>query len=202
MTKFYLLLFFVIIISQTNCGQSNFDKSDLTIENGENLPGSSLKKTLIKATTTPEIIKQKEKSLAEVLVIGETFKTGMPLNEALSLLGTPESIKVNRGTERKMDSISIYYPKKGIRIYSLTKKNTIEKLEVLPSFKGTLPKGIKIGSKFNELINTYGIPAFKDSSIIKYPETGMYFFLKDNTLLSAKLFQKNSNLLEHKLLIQ
>ena len=170
-----------------------------SIENNEGLEDFSSVNPIIKDSTSPEIINAKKEAV-DVFVIGETLKTGMQLNEALTLLGTPNSVKVNRGTEIKMDSISINYPNQGIRVLTLTKKNTIEEIEVLPEFKGSLPNGIKIGSRFSDLVKTYGIPTFKDSSIIKYPEMGMFLFLKDNALLSAKLFHKNSNLLEYKLL--
>jgi hypothetical protein len=225
--NFYVVLFFALATLQTSCGQSEHPESNsdlINIENSEDkiknlvvepeiegmpssfteiknegLQDSSSINTIIKESKNPEIISAKKEAL-DVIVIGETLKTGMPLNEALTLLGTPNSVKVNRGTEIKMDSISINYPNQGIRVFTLTKKNTLEEIEVLPKFKGSLPNEIKIGSRFSDLVKAYGMPTFKDSSIVKYPERGMFLFLKNNALLSAKLFHKNSNLLEHKLL--
>ena len=227
--KFYVVIFFALATLQANCGQSehpesnsglvNIENSEDKIENlviepeiegmsslstelkNEGLLNSSSVNPMIKDNVSSEIINTK-KEVEDVFVIGETLKIGMPLNEALTLLGTPNSVKVNRGTELQMDSVSINYPNQGIKVFTLTKKNTIEQIEVLPKFKGSLPNGITIGSRFSDLVKTYGIPTFKDSSIVKYPKTGIYFFLKDNTILSAKLFQKNSNLLAHKLLNQ
>ena len=145
--------------------------------------------------------KKNNKKKKEDLVIGKTLKTGMSLESALSTLGIPRSIRINRGTEPERDSISVEYLNFGLRIHALTKNSTIEELEVLPEFKGKFVEGAKIGSKFPELIESFGIPESKDSSIAKYPHRGMYIFLKNDTMISVKLFAKNSKLLDHKLLI-
>ena len=145
--------------------------------------------------------KKNNKKKKEDLVIGKTLKTGMSLESALSTLGIPRSIRINRGTEPERDSISVEYLNHGLRIHALTQNSTIEELEVLPEFKGKFVEGAKIGSKFPELIESFGIPESKDSSIAKYPHRGMYIFLKNDTMISVKLFVKNSKLLDHKLLI-
>ena len=145
--------------------------------------------------------KKNNKKKKEDLVIGKTLKTGMSLESALSTLGIPRSIRINRGTEPERDSISVEYLNHGLRIHALTQNSTIEELEVLPEFKGKFVEGAKIGSKFPELIESFGIPESKDSSIAKYPHRGMYIFLKNDTMISVKLFAKNSKLLDHKLLI-
>jgi hypothetical protein len=142
-----------------------------------------------------------KKKKKEVLVIGKNLKTGMSLESALTTLGIPRSIKINRGTEPQMDSISVEYLNHGLRIHALTRNNKIEELEVLPGFKGKFVEGAKIGSKFPELIKSFGIPDSKDSSIAKYPQKGIYIFLKKDSMISAKLFAENSKLLDHKLLI-
>jgi len=145
--------------------------------------------------------KKKTKKKKETLVIGKTIKTGMSLETALSKLGIPRSIRIHRGTEPETDSISVEYLNQGLRIHALTRNSTIEEVEVLPGFKGSFLEGAKIGSKFPKLIESFGIPKSKDSSIAKYPHRGMYIFLKNDTMISAKLFAKNSKLLDHKLLI-
>ena len=151
--------------------------------------------------TTSRPSKKNNKKKKEEIVIGKTLKTGMSLESALSTLGIPRSIRINRGTEPERDSISVEYLNHGLRIHALTQNSTIEELEVLPEFKGKFVEGAKIGSKFPELIESFGIPESKDSSIAKYPHRGMYIFLKNDTMISVKLFVKNSKLLDHKLLI-
>ena len=151
--------------------------------------------------TASRTSKKNNKKKKEDIVIGKTLTTGMSLESALSTLGIPRSIRINRGTEPEKDSISVEYLNHGLRIHALTQNSTIEELEVLPEFKGKFVEGAKIGSKFPELIESFGIPESKDSSIAKYPHRGMYIFLKNDTMISVKLFAKNSKLLDHKLLI-
>jgi len=148
-----------------------------------------------------KLSKKNNKKKKEKIVIGKNLVTGMSLESALSILGIPRSIRINRGTEPERDSISVEYLNHGLRIHALTQNSTIEELEVLPEFKGKFVEGAKIGSKFPELIESFGIPESKDSSIAKYPHRGMYIFLKNDTMISVKLFAKNSKLLDHKLLI-
>ena len=151
--------------------------------------------------TASRTSKKNNKKKKEELVIGKTLTTGMSLESALSTLGIPRFIRINRGTEPERDSISVEYLNHGLRIHALTQNSTIEELEVLPEFKGKFVEGAKIGSKFPELIESFGIPESKDSSIAKYPHRGMYIFLKNDTMISVKLFAKNSKLLDHKLLM-
>jgi hypothetical protein len=139
------------------------------------------------------------KKKPEGLVIGKNLKVGMPLSEAIKLLGIPGTIKIKRGTESKLDSISIEYANHGIVLHSLNGKRKIEVLEILPQFKGSFAEGIKIGEKFTVLIEKYGVPQSMNASLAKYPEKGMYFSLKENVLVAAHVFAKNSKILSHQL---
>ena len=82
-----------------------------------------------KKTKAPAKAKKKK---PEGLVIGKNLKVGMPMEEAIKLLGIPRSIKIKRGTGSKLDSISIEYANHGIVLHSLNGKNKIEVLEILP----------------------------------------------------------------------
>lgn len=155
-------------------------------------------------TTKPVAVKavapaKAEKKKPEGLVIGKNLKVGMSLEEAIKLLGTPRSIKTTRGTESKLDSISIEYANHGIVIHSLNDKNQIEALEILPGFAGSFAEGVKIGAKVAAMIDKYGVPDTMNTSLAKYPKRGIYFSLKENTLVSAQVFAKNSKLLSHQL---
>ena len=143
---------------------------------------------------------EKDKKKQAVIVIGRTLMAGMPLNAAVRLLGIPKSITINRGSEQKIDSICIVYLNHGLKVHALTNKTTVEELEVLPTFKGEFSAGIKIGSKFSSIIKAFGMPASKEANIVKYPEIRMYLFLRKDTLISAKLFDKNSKILDYKLI--
>ncbi len=140
-----------------------------------------------------------EKKKPEGLVIGKNLKVGMPLEEAIKLLGIPRSIKVKRGTESTLDSISIEYANHGIVIHFLSDKKKIEALEVLPQFVGRFAEGVKMGAKVAAMIDKYGVPQSMNASLAKYPERGMYFSLKENVLVAAHVFAKNSKILSHQL---
>ena len=139
------------------------------------------------------------KKKPEGLVIGKNVKVGMPLNEAIKLLGIPQSFNVTRGTESKLDSLSIEYANHGIVLHSLNGKRKIEALEILPQFKGSFVEGVKMGVKFTALVEKFGVPQSLDSGLAKYPEQGMYFSLKDNLLVAAHVFAKGSKILSHQL---
>jgi len=143
---------------------------------------------------------EKDKKKQAVIVIGRTLMAGMPLKAAVRLLGIPKSITINRGSEQEIDSICIVYLNHGLKVHALTNKTTVEELEVLPTFKGEFSAGIKIGSKFSSIIKAFGMPASKEANIVKYPEIRMYLFLRKDTLISAKLFDKNSKILDYKLI--
>jgi len=105
-------------------------------------------------------------------------------------LGTPKSLKVERGIEPKLDSMSIEYLDHGITIHVLNGKKRIDTMEVSQKFKGEFAKGIKIGEKVSVLIDKLGVPQSIDPSIARYPEKGIHFTLKKNTLVGAHVFKK------------
>ena len=124
------------------------------------------------------------------IVIGKNLKVGMTLQKAIKILGTPKSLKVKRGIEPKLDSMSIEYLDHGITIYILNGKKRIETMEVSQKFKGEFAKGIKIGEKVSVLIDKLGVPQSIDPSIARYPEKGIDFTLKQSSLVGAHVFKK------------
>lgn len=134
------------------------------------------------------------------LVIGKNLKVGMPMKEVIALLGIPDKFTVNRGTEPLTDSVVIEYPSHGVAIYTLNKMTTVEQIEVLPDFKGAFAEGIKIGARFNDLIDKYGTPKSLRAQMARYPEQGMYFQLEKDKLISARVFQKNSKIMDLQLI--
>ena len=126
----------------------------------------------------------------EGIVIGENLKVGMPLQKVIKILGTPKSLKVKRGIEPKLDSMSIEYLDHGITIYILNGKKRIETMEVSQQFKGAFANGIKIGEKVSVLIDKLGVPQSIDPSIARYPEKGIHFTLKQSSLVGAHVFKK------------
>ena len=134
------------------------------------------------------------------LVIGKNLKVGMSITKAIELLGTPGKINVNRGTEPTNDSISIRYDNHGVIIHAMAGKSAIEYIELMNSFKGTFTEGIKIGSKFPDMIGKYGMPETLTAKIARYPQRGLYFTMANEKVVSAKVFTHNSKLLALKMI--
>lgn len=142
---------------------------------------------------------QVEKKKPQGLVVGKNLKVGMNLDKAITLLGVPQQIKVQRGTEPNLDSVSIEYSKQGVVIHTLNGKQKVEAIELLPTFKGQFENGLKVGDKVPTLIKINGVPQTMSASLARYPDKGLYFSLKDNVLVSAWIFVKNSKILSHQL---
>jgi len=134
------------------------------------------------------------------LVIGENLKVGMSVDQVIVLLGIPDKFEVQRGTEPLTDTVVIEYPKQGVVIHAMSNKTTVDAIEVLPAFKGKFAEGVKIGAKFNDLIANYGVPKSMNAQIARYPERGMFFQLDKEVLVSAKIFTKDSQILDRKLI--
>ncbi|MBT5471107.1 MAG: hypothetical protein HOK41_10940 [Nitrospina sp.] len=157
-----------------------------------------------KAKPVAKIIKKqakagKKKKQPQGIVVGKNLKVGMNLDQAITLLGVPKKIKVKRGTEPSLDSLSIEFAKHGVVIHTLNEKKKIEVIELLPTFKGQFANGIKVGDKVPTLIKKYGVPQSMSASLARYPDKGLYFSLKENVLVSVWIFVKNSKILSHQL---
>ncbi len=137
----------------------------------------------------------------KTVVIGDSLKTGMPLKEAIALMGIPETMVIVRGTNPASDSVVIKYAQQGVAIHALNMGNVIEGIELFPNFKGSFSSGISLGADFQSLIGKYGAPQSLTQNIARYPKLGMYFLINksDKKVLSAKTFAKDSKLLEHRL---
>lgn len=145
--------------------------------------------------TGPALAEEKE-----TLVIGKNLKVGMSVDKVITLLGIPDKFTVQRGTEPLTDTVVIEYPKRGVVIHTMSKKTTVDAIEVLPSFKGKFAEGVKIGAKFQDLIANYGVPKSMDAQIARYPERGIFFQLEKEVLVSARIFIKNSKILDRQLI--
>jgi hypothetical protein len=135
-------------------------------------------------------------------VIGENVSAGMPLNNAIVLLGIPDRVKVVRGASKNLDSIEITYAKYGLVVRAMSGGSKIEGIEVGPTFKGTFKSesGIKLGVKYEMLIGEYGLPTSLTSQVMRYPKRGLYFQLNNERLLSAKTYANGTKLMDAKLM--
>lgn len=139
---------------------------------------------------------------AQKLNIGPkgNLKAGMQLKDAFKVLGGfPKSVVVKRGASSTYDHIEMDYPALGILIRAMSGGSIVEAIEIQPTFKGKLDTGIKLGDPFNNILAKYGPPVTLSSQIARYPDKGLYFLMSNNILLSAKVFVKDSKLLEYRL---
>lgn len=136
------------------------------------------------------------------IVIGENLSAGMPLSQAIQLLGIPDQVRVIRGTSADRDSIQITYVGHGLVVRALSGGTTVEGIEITPSFKGVFKSenGIKLGVKYEMLIGEYGLPASLTAQVMRYPDRNLYFQLNNERLLSAKNYAPNSKLLDARLM--
>ena len=164
--------------------------------------GSVKKVAEVKPKAVTKVIKKQEKvenKKIKGFVVGKNLKVGMTLDKAITLLGVPIKIIVKRGTEPSLDSIAIKYVSHGVVIHTLNGKQKVEAIELLPTFKGQLANGIKMGNKVPKLIEKYGVPQSMSDSLARYPDKGIYFSLKKNIMVSTWIFLKNSKILSHQL---
>ena len=136
------------------------------------------------------------------LVIGENLTPGMPLKQAIELLGIPDQIAIVRGTSVDRDSVKISYAAHGLIIRALSNGTQIEGIEIGPTFKGTFQSasGIKLGVKYEMLIGEYGLPNTVTAQMMRYPDRNLYFQLNNERLLSAKTYISGSKLLDANLM--
>jgi hypothetical protein len=186
--KYFFAVWLVLIIAPLSLGIA--------------APGSVKKVAEVKPKAIAKVIKKPakvDKKKLKGFVVGKNLKVGMPLAKAITLLGVPKKVKVKRGTEPSLDSISIEYSTHGVVVHTLNGKQNVEAIELLPAFKGQFANGIKMGDKVPTLIKKYGVPQSMSNSLARYPDKGLYFSLKKNVLVSTWIFVKNSKILSHKL---
>ena len=136
------------------------------------------------------------------IVIGGNVSPGMPLNQAMEVLGIPDKVKVVRGASQDRDSIEITYAQYGLVIRAMSSGTQIEGIEIGPTFKGTFKSesGIKLGVKYEMVIGEYGLPASLTSQVMRYPKRGLYFQLNNERLLSAKTYANGTKLMDANLM--
>jgi hypothetical protein len=187
-TKHFFAVWFVLFIVPISLGFA--------------APESVNKVAKVKPKAVAKVIKKQAKAGKKKLkgfVVGKNLKVGMTLDQAITLLGVPKKINVERGTEPSLDSLSIKYTNHGVVIRTINGKQKVEAIELLPTFKGQFANGIKMGDKVPTLIKKYGVPQSMSASLARYPDKGLYFSLKENVLVSSWIFVKNSKIFSHQL---
>ena len=137
----------------------------------------------------------------EDVVIGGNLTTSHTVKDAMQLMGIPEFIKLNRGTDPGLDNIEITYTKYDLVLRTLTEGKVVEGIEIGPDYKGSFGRGdIRLGANFDDVVQSFGIPASLTAQVARYPDQGIYFLFSDANLLSVKTYSKNTRLLDARLM--
>ena len=177
--------------------------TDIVVMDENSFNAGGLENTVLKAGPTTKLPKEKiqgiekthvtsDKSELKDIIIGQNLAIGTTLEEAIRILGVPKSFAVERGTKPEQDRVVVGYADQGIIIYVINDKKIIESFDVLKEFKGEFFNGIKMGEGIRVLIKKWGLPHSMNSFIAHYPKKGIYFDIKDNVLISAHVFHRNS----------
>lgn len=123
------------------------------------------------------------------IIIDENLKPGMPLKEAIELLGPPEKVKIsNNGT------IVIPYDTLGLSVEVMSDGSVIERIHLSSSFKGQFASGIEIGADFQKILSAYNQPDIMTKEIIEYSDLARIFQLHEGKLIGADLYSgKNTS---------
>ncbi|MBN1832378.1 MAG: PDZ domain-containing protein [Deltaproteobacteria bacterium] len=121
------------------------------------------------------------------IMIDENLKIGMPLKDAIDLLGSPEKIQVSQaGTS------ILLYDTLGLSIEVLSDGTRVEGIHLLPSFRGQFASGLEIGSDSERILSVYDQPDIMTEDTIEYSDMARVFHLHKGRLVGADLYSGRS----------
>jgi len=123
------------------------------------------------------------------IIIDENLKLGMPLKDAIDLLGPPERIRVN-----KIGTVVLPYDTLGLSIEVMSDGTIIEGIHIQSSFKGQFASGLEIGADFQKILSVYNQPDLMTKDIIEYSDIGRIFQIQQGRLIGADLYSGKSTL--------
>ena len=123
------------------------------------------------------------------IIIDENLKPGMPLKDAIELLGPPEMIQVS-----KIGTIIIPYNTLGLSIEVMSNGTIIEGIHLQSSFKGRFASGLEIGVDSQKIMSVYNRPDIITKGIIEYFDIARIFQIDQGRLVGADLYSGESAL--------
>ncbi len=123
------------------------------------------------------------------IIIDENLKIGMPLKDAIDLLGSPERIQVT-----KSGTVLLPYNTLGLSIEVESDGTIIEGIHLLSSFRGQFASGLEIGVDFQKILSVYNQPDIMTKEIIEYSDIGRIFQIHQGRLVGADLYSDKSTL--------
>ena len=117
------------------------------------------------------------------IIIDENLKIGMPLKEAIDLLGSPEKIQVN-----ETGAVVMSYDALGLSIEAGSDGTMVGGIHLLPSFRGKFASGIEIGTDSEKILAVYNQPDIMTEDTIEYSDMARVFQLHQGRLVGADLY--------------
>lgn len=119
--------------------------------------------------------------------INRNLKPGMPLKDAIDLLGPPERIQVSQN-----GTILLPYKTLGLSIETMSDGTLIEGIHINSNFSGQFASGIKIGVDYQKILSTYNQPDIMTKDMIEYYDKACIFLLQKGKLVGADLYSEKS----------
>ncbi len=119
------------------------------------------------------------------MIIGKDLRLGMPLPEAMGLLGIPEKVRTLDATTDGKGWLD--YTNLGLAIASRQGGKTVEAIKVDSGFKGQFENGLKMGDLFTSVIVHYGMPTSMTPQAATYLDKGLTFRFQDQKVIGVTL---------------
>jgi hypothetical protein len=123
------------------------------------------------------------------IIIDKNLKIGMPLKDAIDLLGPPERIQVS-----KIGTVVLPYNTLGLSIEVMNDGTIIEGIHLQSSFRGQFASGLEIGVDFQKILSVYNQPDIMTKDIIEYSDIARIFQIHQGRLVGADLYSGKSTL--------
>ena len=123
------------------------------------------------------------------IIIDNNLKPGMPLKDAIELLGPPERIQVS-----KNGTVVLPYDTLGLSIEVMSDGTIIEVIHLQSSFRGRFASGLEMGADYQKILSAYDQPDIMTKDIIEYSDITRIFQIHQGRLVGADLYSGKSTL--------
>jgi hypothetical protein len=123
------------------------------------------------------------------ITIDDNLKPGMPLKDAVELLGPPEKVKIS-----DIGTVIMSYDSIGLSIEVLNDGAIVEAIHLQSGFKGRFASGITIGDDTQKIITSYNQPDTQTNDVIEYSMPARRFLITQDKLAGADLYKDKSAL--------
>jgi hypothetical protein len=123
------------------------------------------------------------------IIIDENLKPGMPLKDAIELLGPPEKVKIS-----DIGTVIMPYDSIGLSIEVLSNGTIVEAIHLQSGFIGSFASGLVIGDNTQKIIASYSQPDTKTNDVFEYSLPSRRFLISQDKLSGADLYKDKSAL--------